>query len=35
MTEVWDRLYDAFATLTDPRVERTKHHWSRTIPLRQ
>lgn len=26
MTEVWDRLYDAFATLTDPRVERTKHH---------
>lgn len=26
MTEVWDCLYDAFATLNDPRVERTKHH---------
>jgi predicted transposase YbfD/YdcC len=26
MTEVWDRLYDAFATLPDPRVERTKQH---------
>jgi predicted transposase YbfD/YdcC len=26
MIEVWDRLYDAFAALPDPRVERTKHH---------
>jgi predicted transposase YbfD/YdcC len=26
MTEVWDYLYDAFASLNDPRVERTKHH---------
>jgi len=26
MTEVWDRLYDAFATLPDPRVGRTKQH---------
>ena len=26
MIEVWDRLYDAFATLPDPRVERTKAH---------
>jgi predicted transposase YbfD/YdcC len=26
MIEVWDRLYDAFATLDDPRVERTKQH---------
>lgn len=26
MTEAWDRLYDAFATLEDPRVERTKDH---------
>ena len=26
MTEVWDCLYDAFATPNDPRVERTKHH---------
>ena len=26
MTDVWDCLYDAFASLNDPRVERTKHH---------
>ena len=26
MTDVWDSLYDAFASLNDPRVERTKHH---------
>jgi predicted transposase YbfD/YdcC len=26
MTEVWDRLYDAFATVNDPRLERSKHH---------
>lgn len=26
MIEVWDRLYDAFATLPDPRVERSKAH---------
>jgi len=26
MTDVWDCLYDAFATLHDPRIERTKHH---------
>jgi predicted transposase YbfD/YdcC len=26
MIEVWDRLYDAFASLPDPRVERTKQH---------
>jgi predicted transposase YbfD/YdcC len=26
MTEIWDRLYDAFASLPDPRVDRTKDH---------
>lgn len=26
MIEVWDRLYDAFASVKDPRVENTKHH---------
>lgn len=26
MTEIWDRLYDAFAAMSDPRVERSKHH---------
>lgn len=26
MTEVWDSLYDAFATIPDPRSERTRHH---------
>jgi predicted transposase YbfD/YdcC len=26
MTEVWDSFYDAFASSTDPRVERTRHH---------
>jgi predicted transposase YbfD/YdcC len=26
MTEVWDRLYDAFATVSDPRLERSRHH---------
>jgi DDE_Tnp_1-associated len=24
--EVWDSLYDAFASIPDPRIERTKHH---------
>ena len=26
MTEIWDQLYDSFATITDPRVDRTKAH---------
>ena len=26
MIEIWDQLYDAFATITDPGVDRTKAH---------
>jgi predicted transposase YbfD/YdcC len=26
MTEVWDSLYDAFASIPDPRSEHTRHH---------
>jgi predicted transposase YbfD/YdcC len=26
MTEIWDQLYDSFATIPDPRVDRTKAH---------
>jgi hypothetical protein len=26
MTEVWDSLYDAFASIPDPCSEHTRHH---------
>ena len=26
MTEIWDQLYDVFATIPDPHVDRTKAH---------
>ena len=26
MPEIWDQLYDAFAAITDPRIDRTKAH---------
>jgi predicted transposase YbfD/YdcC len=26
MTEIWDQLYDAFASIPDPRIDRTKAH---------
>ena len=26
MTEIWDQLYDVFATIPDPHIDRTKAH---------